>query len=768
MKLLDKMRQKIKRIDYLILIAYLILTVIVTYPVAFFGEKIPGAGDVYWFLWDFWWFKTALLSFCSPYYTPYLFYPTGVTLAFSTVTPFNAILSVPLQSAFGLINAYKILWIFTFIASGYGTYLLVKYLTDDTGAAFISGLIFMFCPYHFAHALGHMNLTSIEWIPFYVLFLIKTVKENNRSNAIYAAIFLFLTTISCYYYLIYLLVFTLLYLVYYLWAEKYNIQKKDFLKRLSIMVITFGLIFSPFAYPILKEILIAKSSYMYASGFVTYSADFLGFFIPSLFHPLFKGLVAPLYQNFTGNLAEYTVFAGYTVIFLALISILKVKKKEILFWLLSAITFFILCLGPILHVNGIVSIACEGYNICIPLPYLVLMRIPIISIARVPSRWDILVMLSLAVLAGYGLNYIFTRINGKIFNKISKKHVLAVVFSCLILFEFLAIPYPMSSAKVPDFYYSMAKDPEDYAILELPNFAPHMVTSEFMYYQTIHEKKLVCGYVSRIPNYAIKFSNSAPFINRLVYLSRVNTTIPIPREDILNQNTTEIGSSVLNYYNIRYIILHKGYMTSEQLEFAIDLLDKTLKSEPKTFGDGNLIVYKVEDTVPERFMVIDEGWDALEKWNDGPGRWMSNSSTIKVISPKNEECSLSFETGSLYQERDLYIYANGALIEKYHIDKIGYPDVTPTRIELKIKINVGENAIRFYTPQKGTVPSKIGAWKDDRVLSLTFQNITLTSLKKNYDVDFVDYSIPDSIVVNSFYSSNITIENTGAEKWEKK
>jgi hypothetical protein len=247
----------------------------------------------------------------------------------------------------------------------------------------------------------------------------------------------------------------------------------------------------------------------------------------------------------------------------------------------------------------------------------------------------------------------------------------------------------------------------------------------------------------------------------------INTTIPIPREDILNQNTTEVGASVLNYYNIRYIILHKGLMTNEQLEFAMDLLNKTLKTKPKTFRVDNLIVYTVDDTVPERFMILDEGWDALEKWNDGPGRWMSNRSTIKVSSQKTEEYYLSFETCSLYQERDLYIHVNNELMGKYHIDLTSYLDSTPTQIKLKIKINEGENAIRFYTPQKGTVPSEIGEWKDDRVLSVAFQNITLTTLKGNYDVDIIEYSIPDLMAVNSFYSSNITIENTGAEKWDR-
>jgi predicted PurR-regulated permease PerM len=182
-------------------------------------------------------------------------------------------------------------------------------------------------------------------------------------------------------------------------------------------------------------------------------------------------------------------------------------------------------------------------------------------------------MLSLAVLAGYGLSYIFKRFDGKFFNKISKKHVLAVVFSCLILFEFLAIPYPMSSTKVPEFYHHIANDSEDYAIFEVPRpigFAP------YMYYQTIHEKKLVNGYVSRTPNNVITFIYSTPIISQLSQLSK---NIPILKEDILNHNVTQIGLSVLNYYNIRYIVLHKKHMTEEQLDFASNLLQKTLKEK---------------------------------------------------------------------------------------------------------------------------------------------------------------------------------------------
>jgi len=209
----------------IVLAAYTLLTLIFTYPVAF-SSKLPGVGDAYWYLWDLWWFKKALLSFVDPYFTPYLFHPIGASLAFSEITPLNAIISIPLQLAFGLIDSYNILWILTFILSGFGVFLLVEYLTGDSKAAFIAGLIFMFSPYRFAHAYaGHLNLLSTEWIPFCVLYLIKTIRENNKLDAVYATLFLVLNALSCYYYIIYIFIFTILYLTYsqYIYKNIFNL-----------------------------------------------------------------------------------------------------------------------------------------------------------------------------------------------------------------------------------------------------------------------------------------------------------------------------------------------------------------------------------------------------------------------------------------------------------------------------------------------------------------------------------------------------------------
>ena len=218
----------------------------------------------------------------------------------------------------------------------------------------------MFCPYHFAHALGHVNLMSIQWIPLYALFLIKTVREGGIKNAVYAGIFLLFTAMSCYIYLLYLAVFTLIFLLYYSGVKPAEILNRYTLTNIGVMGVTFGLLFSPILYLFIRKYVDVESNYMYAGGFVEYSADLLGFFVPTVIHPFFKDMVAPTYQNFTGNGAEFTVFLGYTTMLLALLAIIKIRSSKTRFWLYSALIYFILTLGPLLHINGVVTIPIEG------------------------------------------------------------------------------------------------------------------------------------------------------------------------------------------------------------------------------------------------------------------------------------------------------------------------------------------------------------------------------------------------------------------------
>ena len=729
------------------LLGYIILTLILTYPVIFrISSHIPGYFDVYIHVWNMWWVKKSLIDLgVMPYYTYYLFYPTGVSLVYHvTYGIFNSMISIPLQIIFGTLISYNIIWLFSFIMSGYGMYLLVKYLTNDEPASFIAGIIFAFCPYHFAHGLSHLAAMSSWTIPLYVLYLFKTTRENNKNNAILAAIFLALASLCDWHYTVYLIIFTGLFLLYYLYNDRSVLFNKAFVKRFLILVSLFGLVILPFIYPMLVEF--SHATYMTCSiiGSIVYSADIVAFFIPSTLHPIFGQFVEGIYANFTGNQCEYTVFIGYTVLILALYSVLKVERKKIKFWIFSSLIFFILSLGPILHINGIFLIPNPGLDldplvqiiglssrgtgiaanilqsgIPIPLPGLIIPFIPLLNISRVQDRFTLMLMLSLAVIAGYGCKELFSRINNREKSrKIYNKKIVACLITAVILFEFLAVPYPLSNASVPRIYEKIFtnSNSEDYAILELP-FNGRFI-SEFMYYQTYHGKKLVGGATARTPPYAIKFTDNTPFIKQLYnpYPYLVNN---YEQKDIfVIHNSSKLTYNILNYYNIRYIVLHKDveyydyYKCFPQLsidfESMNDLLKTTLKTIP-IYEDENLVIYNSRTVEPPTpFLILDENWHEREYWDTNTTSWVEDIAIFEM----KKTSSFSFKYGSEDVKRILvektrplnqYLKLERSQSEKnsYHNQSTRWMENNATLIivnpyQESIKVKIKFVAISFY------------------------------------------------------------------------
>ena len=159
----------------LALAGYLLLTLGLTYPlITQFGRAIPGDGfDGWQNYWNLWWIKTAVLEqHTHPWFTHLLYYPTGVGLLFHTLNAFNGFITLPIQLAFGLLPAYNAAVLFSFTLGGLGAYLLARYILGPGSshlAAFAAGVVFTFSPFHIAHLLGHMQVISLEWIPFYAV-----------------------------------------------------------------------------------------------------------------------------------------------------------------------------------------------------------------------------------------------------------------------------------------------------------------------------------------------------------------------------------------------------------------------------------------------------------------------------------------------------------------------------------------------------------------------------------------------------------------------
>ncbi len=621
-----------------------------TYPLVLqFTTAIPGDGfDGWQNYWNLWWVKTAVLDLHdSPYFTTYLYHPTGYSLYFHTLNIFNALLTLPIQLNFGLTVSYNFVVLFSFVIGGYGTYLLALHImkagarVSDHLIAFLAGIVFTFSPFHFAHLLGHMQVISLEWLPFYALMLVKSLtseKVRLASHIGLPLLFLVLAALCDWYFALYLLIFSALYLGYRIWVQR---QPGKPLLRTGLILLLSGIILSPLLVPMIVEAL-QGSDYLLSpfDATVRLSADLLAFITGNEFHPLWGQAAARLSEAFTSSTSERMVFAGYIPLALAGYALLG-RRRAGAFWLAGGLIFFVLSLGPYLHI--------AGRETPIPLPYLAVYHLlPFFRIARSVSRFDAMVMLSLAPLVALGLQRLVTPLAE------TRRRVLALAVIALVCFEFLPAPYPVSEVAVPSFYQGLALDDEQYAILELPM---NWDRPAHLLYQTVHHKPIIAGYVTR--------PNPFSLVERVPLLQHFRFLGP----DIIAQDPGEIAPEVFGYLGIRYVILH-GYMLPPggEREAVFGLVKEILDDQLPSYQDAHITVYRVGGQEPKSpFLILGSDWGERQEWHREPGRELGLEATCAIISPSAGETRLAFTAFSTAVTRSLELSLNGEFVGNYEI-----------------------------------------------------------------------------------------------------
>jgi len=712
------------------LVGYTALTLVLTYPVAAeISTSVPwGSQDTWHGIWNIWRIKHSLMTGSSLWYTNMVLYPTGVDLTFQVQTLFNSLLSIPLQLAFGLIPAYNILFLFSYVMSGFAMYLLADYLIGDKLAAFVAGIIYAYAPIHVHQSLVHLNIMSIEWMPLYALFMIKMFREDEMRNAVYASIFLLINSLTDLYFLVYAFVFTVLYFLYSVLTERASVTNVKFWKRSAVMAILFLVPFTLIHYPLICSTLFASYSFASTSlrGQIRNSADLAAFFVPSPLHPLFKDFSTPIFSRL-GSGPGIHVYIGYTVLFMAPFAVSRLRKKVVGFWLLSSTLFLVLSLGAYLRFFRQTIVA---------MPYLWLYYyVPLLKNFRSTGRFNILTMLSLAVLVGFSLKTLSERLKGgRIFKRMDRFKLLYVVVAALVIFEFIPTPLPTLNADIPKIYRMIAEDEGNFAIIEVP------ITDSldvYMYYHTYHQKPIVNGHVSRTPRWACIFMESAPFVSQLY-------AKPRRREDILSQTVdhAEIAPYILGEYDIKYIIVHKRrdtyvqYVHDPRLGFSpspwkyfqrvIGLLNEVFDNPH--YEDRYIIAYKFDDYesydlmayLRERklpfIMLLKGDWYPLRVSHPGtPTRYMAQSASVELTSNGINHFQLRFKAFSFHRPRVLQVLANSEMVGSYLIPS-GQETVVTTPV---LRAWEGTNVITFYTPD-GCEPLSAD---NPEAVSVAFQGI---------------------------------------------
>ena len=176
----------LQRPSFLAFVYFVAMSIIMTYPlIVKMGTAAlgGGGGDGSYFIWLVGWYQKALFQLkISPFFAPYLNYPQGWNLATTDVTPAMVALALPGSLAFGPTWGYNFSMLLSFILSGWGMYLWVKHLTDDSWAGLVAGTVFAFLPFRIAHLfVGHLNLMGTQWFPFYFWGLFDLLKQEKFS-----------------------------------------------------------------------------------------------------------------------------------------------------------------------------------------------------------------------------------------------------------------------------------------------------------------------------------------------------------------------------------------------------------------------------------------------------------------------------------------------------------------------------------------------------------------------------------------------------------
>ncbi|MCX7840838.1 MAG: hypothetical protein N2559_15490 [Anaerolineae bacterium] len=112
----------------LLLTAYTAIALVMSYPLALnLTTAIPGVnGDMPSFVWALGWMKSALELGVNPFRTDYVFYPLGGATQVMWAVSLIALLAIPLQTLFGLIATYNLLYLAATVLTAWGMFVLVE------------------------------------------------------------------------------------------------------------------------------------------------------------------------------------------------------------------------------------------------------------------------------------------------------------------------------------------------------------------------------------------------------------------------------------------------------------------------------------------------------------------------------------------------------------------------------------------------------------------------------------------------------------------
>lgn len=296
--------------------------------------------------------------------------------------------------------------------------------------------------------------------------------------------------------------------------------------------------------------------------------DALAFLLPNPNHRLFGDLSRQWLTSRPGGFAENAASLTFVALCTIAIAYGLYRFQRGRLWVALAAFFAWLSLGPFVFVGGI--------NTAVPTPWALLRYVPVIGSARMPARLSVLVMLLVSVLFAAALRRIAAA------HRVQRRWVLAGV-GALLLFELAPFPRTLYAASIPRMYQTIAADPRSVRVLEVPfgirdglsSYGDLSAATQF--YQTLHEKPLIGGYLSRVPRSEVRRYRIRPLLDGLIRLGEGQS---LSEHELLR--IRKRGTALVERGRIGWVVVDMTRTSPDVAAFLEEVLKLVLVEE----GDG--------------------------------------------------------------------------------------------------------------------------------------------------------------------------------------
>jgi hypothetical protein len=708
------------------------------------GGKYNGYENV----WNDYWLRTALLHLHqNPFYSTYVEYPTGVSLRFHTLNPLGGLIALPLWPLIGPIATMNVKFLLAIVGSTFFAYLLLRDLTQSPLAAFAGAVVYCFANTRMIdyYTTAEENyLMGSALLPLYIFFLLRAAERPRwwRDGAA-ATLLLFALCLTDWQFTLFAVLFTALYFLLAAGLGRSVRAASQLLLRFAVIGgIWAAVVFVPLLLPMIRE---AKASPWLSVGEES--------------------------TNYARSLEQlFNIGAdnpGYLVLAVTLVGLLLILRRAdaardrrmVISWAGIALVALVIALGPRLEIRPLTPTR-------IPLPYTLIARLPVLNIGRKPQEYyGSLAMLAFGVLFAFALRACIPYVRRCLAWCVSTRPRLrwieraGVPSLTVILLAITVAPFFVQAStpevhplNVPAFYRDvLAKDPGQYAILEVPIFPSKrgQYGGTYQAFQITHGKARFGASISRDHNNESPtlFARHATLFRDFFYLEDLNTIEqyrPTKRPDFLaTPNYDEMAVPLLNYYHVRYIVLYLDALLDQRkidspdphlvLDIEERLVHQVLGADAHpVFQDAVTEIYRVPDAPPLAQPVFidtgNSGWYAPEVNAEKiPYRWadIREDKTPELLlfnlSQQSQRMRVQFTAFNYKSPRTIDIAINGYAADHFTLAPDERKDVT-----LDLDIPPGMNRLTLTSPEPPMLVQpdpKFG--RDTRELSFALQQVRL-------------------------------------------